>query len=86
MLPVSGSWSSATTQATAPRIPVSPVLGVLEGIGVNASGTISLSLDAVRPGASLDLALTSSGPDCAWFWSADYERASYRPTLVLLYR
>jgi hypothetical protein len=88
VVPVTGSWSEAsTTYATRPALGTTQ-LGTLTAPDT-PGGTHSVTLDAasVRAalGGTLNLALTSDGTDSLWLWSREAASTSYRPQLVLTF-
>ena len=82
---VTGTWSGSTTWRTRPGLGTSRV-GVL--VPATSASPFLARLDpaALTPGTAVNLAVTGTGTDSAWFWSRDHACAANRPTLDLVYR
>jgi len=82
---VTGAWGGSTTWRTRPGLGTSRV-GVL--VPATSASPFLARLDpaALTPGTAVNLAVTGTGTDSAWFWSRDHACAANRPTLDLVYR
>ena len=85
---VAGSWTeTGTTWSSRPALS-STLLGTVDaGTVPNAVYTAELDTAAVASlaGTVRSLAVTSTGTDNLWFWSANHANEGYRPQLVLTY-
>ncbi|WP_338673502.1 LamG-like jellyroll fold domain-containing protein [Streptomyces sp. SCSIO 30461] len=86
--PVTGSWTeSGTTYASKPTV-AGTSIGTLTGMTeLSSLYSTGLDTDALSPalGGSYNLALTSTGADALWLWSAEASAAENTPQLVLTF-
>ncbi|WP_344258431.1 LamG-like jellyroll fold domain-containing protein [Streptomyces sodiiphilus] len=89
VVPVTGSWSEATTSwNNRPAVDAGQVLGTLSGADTPGSmHTVPLDTAAVAsaPNGEIDLALISEGTTSLWLWSREASQSSYAPQLVLTF-
>ncbi|WP_030200509.1 DNRLRE domain-containing protein [Streptomyces sp. NRRL S-87] len=88
VVPVTGTWSGASTSYTTKPALGATVLGTLEGIpDGSALHSIDLDKSALTAvlGGSYSLALTSNGSDPLWLWSAESTASEGTPQLVLTF-
>ncbi|MEU6754870.1 DNRLRE domain-containing protein [Streptomyces sp. NPDC046685] len=88
VVPVSGTWSGATTSYTTRPVLGAPVLGTITAIP-DGSAVHSVDLDKTTLstvlGGAYSVALTSNGSDPLWIWSSESTAADAAPQLVLTF-
>ncbi|MFJ6794264.1 LamG-like jellyroll fold domain-containing protein [Streptomyces sp. NPDC091268] len=87
-VPVTGTWSGATTTFTTKPALGGPALGTLAAVP-DGSAIQSIPLDTAALtsvlNSSYSLALTSNGSDPLWIWSSEATAADAAPQLVLTF-
>ncbi|MBM9503321.1 CBM96 family carbohydrate-binding protein [Actinacidiphila acididurans] len=85
---VTGTWTeTGVTWANKPAL-ASAALGSItspSAVQTDYSATLTTSAVSARLGSTLDLALTSTGTDSAWFWSRNAPGTSGHPQLTLTF-
>ncbi|WP_030846684.1 DUF7594 domain-containing protein [Streptomyces sp. NRRL F-4474] len=88
VVPVTGTWSGAsTTFNTKPALgatPLGTIAGVADGSAVHNVQLDTAAVTAVL-GSSYSLGLTSNGSDPLWLWSSESTAAEGTPQLVLTF-
>ncbi|MDX6759200.1 MULTISPECIES: CBM96 family carbohydrate-binding protein [Streptomyces] len=88
VVPVTGTWSGAsTTFNTKPALgatPLGTIAGVADGSAVHNVQLDTAAVTAVL-GSSYSLGLTSNGSDPLWLWSSEATAAEGTPQLVLTF-
>ncbi|WP_046776215.1 DNRLRE domain-containing protein [Streptomyces yangpuensis] len=88
VVPVTGTWSGASTSFnTKPALgatPLGSIAGVPDGSAVHNVGLDTAAVTAVL-GSSYSLGLTSNGSDPLWLWSSESTAAEGTPQLVLTF-
>ncbi|MEU3771655.1 LamG-like jellyroll fold domain-containing protein [Streptomyces sp. NPDC032472] len=88
VVPVTGTWSgtatSFTTKPTLGTTPLGTFAAIPDGSAVQSTQLDTAALSAVL-GGSYSMALTSTGTDPLWIWSAEATAADAAPQLVLTF-
>ncbi|MEV7614860.1 DNRLRE domain-containing protein [Streptomyces sp. NPDC089799] len=88
VVPVTGTWSGATTTFNTKPALGSQVLGSISGIADgSAIHNVDLDKDAISAvlGTGYDMALTAPGTDPLWIWSREASAAEGTPQLILTF-